>query len=180
MRRMDRGSLAAAVFLIGLGIVFLVFNFIPGTSFAQTWPVIFLVLAAGFIMPAVIAEDAKRGLAALAIPGTLFLGLGLLFLYNTLSGDWAAWAYAWLLIPAFVGLGLLVASWIGGWGQPVKEAGVWLLIIHGAAFGLFATLFGTSFLKAFGASALILGGVLMLLRAFRKGTNQARDDANEE
>jgi hypothetical protein len=179
MKRMDRGSLAAALFLIGLGAIFLVFNLIPGLSFPQTWPVIFLVISAAFFLPAVIAKDAQRGLAALAIPGSTFLGLGFIFLYNTLSGDWAAWAYAWLLIPASVGLGLLVASWIGGWGTPVMEVGIWLLIINGAAFGLFATLFGTVFLKTLGAGALILGGLLMLLRAFRKGTGSAMDDTAE-
>lgn len=177
MKRMDRSSLTAALFLIGLGAIFLVFNLIPGLSFAQTWPVIFIVVAAAFFLPAVIAEDAQRGLAALAIPGSIFLGLGLIFLYNTISGDWSAWAYAWLLIPASVGLGLLVASWIGGWGTPVTEVGIWLLIINGAAFGLFATLFGSEFLKTLGAGALILGGLLMLLRAFRKGNTSTRDDA---
>ncbi len=179
MKRMDRGSLAAALFLISLGAIFLLINLLPELSFTRTWPVIFLAVAAAFFLPAVIAEEARRGLAALAIPGSLFLGLGLIFLYNTLSGDWAAWAYAWILIPASIGLGLILSSWIGGWGQPVAEVGVWLMVLNGAAFGLFATLFGTAFLKTLGAGALILGGLLMLLRAFRKGIAPPQDEATE-
>jgi len=173
MSRMDRGSLAAALFLISLGATFLVVNLIPGLTFARTWPVIFLVLSAAFFLPALIAQEARRGLAALAIPGSIFLVLGLVFLYNTLSNDWAAWAYAWILLPASVGLGLMLASIIGGWERTAGEVGVWLMVLNGAAFGLFATLFGPPLLKAIGAGALILGGLLMLLRAFRRGTESA-------
>jgi hypothetical protein len=169
MRRLDRGSLAAALFLISLGIIFLIVNLVPGLTFSRTWPVIFLAISAAFFLPALIAEEARRGLAALAIPGSIFLVLGLIFLYNTLSNDWAVWAYAWILLPASVGLGLVIASAIGGWEQPASEIGIWMLVISGAAFGLFATLFGEPLLKGIGGGALILGGLLMLLRAFRRG-----------
>jgi hypothetical protein len=173
MSRMDRGSLAAALFLISLGGIFLVVNLVPGLTFASTWPVIFLVISAAFFLPALIAQEARRGLAALAIPGSIFLVLGSIFLYNTLSRDWSAWAYAWILLPASVGLGLMIASAIGGWERTVSEVGVWLMVLNGAAFGLFATLFGTPLVKAVGAGALILGGLLMLLRAFRRGSAPA-------
>ena len=171
MSRMDRGSLAAALFLITLGAVFLVVNLVPGLTFARTWPVIILVISAAFFLPALIAKEARRGLAALAIPGSIFLILGAIFLYNTLSNDWASWAYAWILLPASVGLGLTLASAIGGWERTALDVGVWIMVLSGAAFGLFATLFGEPLVKAVGAGALILGGLLMLVRAFRRGSS---------
>jgi len=171
MRRIDRGSLAAALFLIILGAIFLVVNLIPGLNFNRIWPVILLAISAAFFLPALVAQQARRGLAALAIPGSILLVLGAIFLYNTLSGDWTAWAYAWILLPAAVGLGLVLASAIGGWEHAVGEVGVWIMVLNGAAFGLFATLFGSALMKAFGAGALILGGLLMLLRAFRRGAS---------
>ena len=140
-------------------------------TFASTWPVILLAISAAFFLPALIAQEARRGLAALAIPGSIFLVLGLIFLYNTLSGDWAAWAYAWILLPASVGLGLILASAIGGWDRTASDVGVWFMVLSGAAFGLFATLFGEPLVKAIGAGTLILGGLLMLLRAFRRGSS---------
>ena len=173
MRRIDRSSLAAALFLITLGAIFLIVNIIPGLNFNRTWPVILLAVSAAFFLPALIAQQARRALAALAIPGSILLVLGAIFLYNTLSADWAAWAYAWILLPASVGLGLMLASAIGGWERTVSEVGVWLMVLNGAAFGLFATLFGSPLMKAFGAGALILGGLLMLLRAFRRGAISA-------
>jgi hypothetical protein len=170
---MDRGSLIGAIFLIGLGALFLVFNLVPNVSFSTSWPIILFVAAAGLGLPAWVWPAARRGLATLFIPACILLLLGLIFLYNVLSGDWAAWAYAWLLIPMGIGLGLLVGTWIGGWESNVAEAGIWIMILNGAAFGLFSTLFGAPLLKIIGAVALLVGGGLLLLRGFLKGRAEA-------
>ena len=175
MGRFDRSSLIGALFLIALGALLLVFNLLPDLTFKNAWPVIFFVLAGVFALPPFIWPDAKRGLAGLLIPGAILFVIGLVFLYNTFSGDWAAWAYAWLIIPVGIGLGLLLAGHVGEWGPGVTETGIWLMIGNGAAFGLFATLFGGPFLKATGAGMLLAGGALLLLRAFRRGAQEPEE-----
>lgn len=166
MNSAERSSTVVALILIALGAMFLAFNLIPGLELGRTWPVIFFVIAAGFYLPAFIWPNSRQGLAALYIPGSVMLALGLIFLYNTFSRDWASWAYAWTLIPGGVGLGLALAARIGQWGQGTMWVGVWMMVGSVAVFGLFGTLFGGPLLKSLGPIALIVGGVLLLLRQF--------------
>jgi hypothetical protein len=175
MKSIDRGSLVGALVLIILGAVFLILNFIPDVGFEELWPVIFFVTALGFYLPAVIWPESRRGLAALYIPGSMLLVMGAAFLYNTLSGDWGVWAFAWLLIPLGIGLGMTLAAWVGSWNQPVGEVGIWIMVLNAVGFGLFGTLFGEPFIKAFGSGMVLAGGVLMLLRGYLRGRIQHAD-----
>ena len=154
--------------LIVTGVIFLTFVLVPGLSLNLYWPVIFYGLAAAFAVPYFVWPEAKKGLAALFIPGSIFLSLGLIFTYTVISEDWGAWAYAWLLIVAGVGLGLALSSNLGHWGKTVMWFAIWMFGISTGLFGLFATLFGAPLLKTIGSGIVILVGMLLLLRAFRK------------
>ena len=173
MNAANRSSTAIALILIGLGALFLAFNLVPGLQLGRTWPVIFFIIAAGFYLPALVWPESRQGLAALLIPGSIMLALGLIFFYNTLTNDWASWAYAWTLIPGGVGLGLALASRVGQWGQGTLWTGVWMMVGSVVVFGLFGMLFGGPVLKAFGPIVLIAGGVLLLLRQFSQGRRAA-------
>ncbi len=164
----NRASITFAVLLIGLGVLILVLNLIPGLSFGKTWPIIFFVLAAGFFIPPLVWREQRKGLSALFIPGAIMLTLGVIFLYCTLTGDWVLWAYGWTLIPGGVGLGIMLASWYGQWGEVTTRTGMWMALVSLAVFGLFGSLFGKPVLKAIGAVILILGGGVMLFRSLRK------------
>jgi len=106
----------------------------------------------------------------LLIPGAIFFGLGVLFLYNTLSNNWAVWAYAWILIPASVGLGLMLAGKVGGWNNNVWLVGVWMALISVTVFAVFAALFGNIVVKFIGAGVLVALGLLLLIRSILKKT----------
>ena len=164
----NRGSLVAGVILIGLGVLFFLFNLLPGVNFNKLWPVIFILLAAGFFIPPLLWPQQRQELSGLFIPGSIMLMLGLIFFYNTFTNDWASWAYVWTLIPGGVGLGLCLGSWYGGWGKDSMAVGQWMLAISVLVFGLFGTLFGSPALKIAGPILLILAGVLLMARAFRK------------
>lgn len=167
MNSSARGSVFVAGLLILLGVLILVFN-ITGIGFGKTWPMIFLVLAAGFYLPYFVWPSARKGLAALFIPGSIMLTLGLFFFYNTLTGDWVSWAWGWALIPGGVGLGLLLAGWLGSWDSTVMWVGIWMMVGAVAVFGFFGALFGTVTMKAIGAGLLILVGIALLVRALVK------------
>jgi hypothetical protein len=169
MDPMRKASLAFGSLLIAFGILFMAFAVIPGLSLGMAWPAIFYLLAAGFYLPVFLWPEIRKGLAALFIPGSILLVLGLIFTYNVLSEDWASWAYAWLLLVAGVGLGLALAAGFGGWGSTTLWVGVWMISISIGAFGLFATLFGSPLLKIVGAVLVMLVGVLLLIRSMRRG-----------
>ena len=163
----NRAATVTAVLLIGLGILFLAINLL-GLDFSRIWPIIFLIIAAGFYLPVFFAPVAREGLAALFIPGTIMLGLGLIFFYNTLFDDWGSWAYIWTLIPASVGVGLVLAAKAGGWGSGVTSVGLWMALISVAVFGLLAMLFGSRVFGTLGPIILIGAGVLLLIRSFQR------------
>jgi len=173
MRSYDRGSTVAAAVLIALGILFLAFNNIPGLDIGKLWPGIFVLIAGGFFLPPLLWPDQRQALSALFIPGSIMLTLGLIFFYNTLTDDWGSWAYAWTLIPGGVGLGLMLASHFGKWGEGTTWVGIWLMIGSVLVFGFFGTLFGGPILKAIGPVALIVGGMILLLRSVARPARQA-------
>lgn len=162
----NRPSSVVAVILIGLGLLFLAFNFL-NIDLGRVWPLIFFVIGAGFYAPVLLLPQARAGLAALFVPGTIMIGLGLIFMYNTLTDDWGSWAYAWSLIPAFVGLGLMFASRLGHWQGDSARAGLWLALGSSAVFSVLAMFFGSRTFGTIGPILLIGLGVLLLFRSSR-------------
>ena len=115
------------------------------------------------------------GLDPLAMPaegagigGAVFFALGAIFLFNTLSHNWGVWAYAWILIPASVGLGLMLAAKFGEWNNNVWLVGVWMALISVTVFAVFAALFGNLVVKFIGAGVLVALGLLLLIRSILK------------
>lgn len=163
------GSILVGVVLIGLGVLFLAINFLSITLnvnlVARLWPTIFFIGALVFYVPALVASENRRELAGLFVPGTILLTLGLIFLYNTFTGDWGSWAYAWTLIPAGVGLGIALGAVFGGWGRNATMTGLVMAAISVGVFAFFASLFGGFLLKVLGPILIILIGLLLLVRA---------------
>ena len=168
MHHANRGSLIAGVGLILLGALFICLNLIPGVALRNIWPVIFLVIAFAFFLPGLVWLDSRKSLAALFIPGTIFFVLGAIFLFCTLTGNWIIWAFAWLLIPASVGLGMMLAAWAGGWSHGSWLVGVWMALVSVVLFAVFAALFGNMVVKFIGAGLLVLLGLYMLFRSYLK------------
>lgn len=167
MKTLNRGSIFGALLLIGTGVLFLVLN-IGGISLGKVWPLVFIILGAACFLPPILWPSMRTGLAGLCIPGGILLSLGCIFLYNTLSGDWDSWGYAWILINAGIGLGLALAGWLGNWGRGVTVIGWWMFFVSVIVFSIFATLFGGSALKASAPLALILFGLWLMFRSIRK------------
>jgi hypothetical protein len=165
----NRTATVAATVLIGLGVVFLAFNLLD-ISFGKIWPIIFVVIGLGFYAPILTMPQARPALAALFIPGSVMLGLGVIFFYNVIFDDWGSWAYIWAMIPASVGLGLILAARIGGWGGQVQTVGLWMALISVAVFSLMAMFFGSRNFGAIGPIVLILAGAWLLFRAMQRST----------
>ncbi len=147
--RYQRVSLA----LTGLGLLFSVLLWAARAQLS--WPVILWGMGALFALAAI-----ASGVSPLLIPGTILGGIGGLFAYQTATGDWNSWAYAWALIPGFVGLGLFLAFLRR---RVVRIVGLSLLGWSMVVFTIFGLVFAREgqFAK-FWPLALVLAGLIIL------------------
>lgn len=158
-----RSSIIGGLLMILVGLFFLAMQMFPTIAeqlnMARQWPLIIIGLGGLFLLSAV------WGVPPLAIPGSIIGGIGALLYYQNATGNWTSWAYAWTLIIAFVGVGLIVFGLLERGARPVMKVGAGLTAVGLFLFLLFGTLF-TGFAQAglVGPIMLMLLGVWLLLR----------------
>lgn len=129
-RHLDQRWANAAIILIAVGVVFLLgelFNFRVG---GWLWP-FFILVPGAFLLAAAFRGD--RVSTGPAVPGAVLTMLGLIFLYQEITGHWESWAYIWALLPFAVGLALYVAGSRNDDPESV-ETGRRMMRIFGAIF----------------------------------------------
>lgn len=163
-KRSDIGALVGGVVLIGLGLLFLLGQFFNLNVMGWLWPFFVIGVGAVFFIGMLAAGKSAAGLA---IPGSIFTGLGLLLFFQNLTGRWESWAYAWTIFPTAVGVGLYI---MGAWadnpsqrqaGLNLARIGVILFIVFGAFFELL--IFGNGGTRQFLFPALLIALGLYLL-----------------
>lgn len=113
------------------------------------------------------------GSPGLAVPAAIVAGIGGIFYYQELADKQDAW-YLWSLVPAFVGVGSIIAGLLGdNPGHNIKR-GLNLIVIGVVLFLVLSSFFGgLPLLGAYGpAILLILLGLWVLgsglVRSFRR------------
>jgi hypothetical protein len=161
-----RSSLAFGLVLVLLGVWFLVVQFIPGLQdwfrLEMTWPLIIVGVAVLMLVFGILA-----GIPVLVMPASIVGGIGGLLYWQNATGNWESWAYAWTLIPGFVGVGTIL---MGLWGQETRRSitgGVWLIAISLVLFAVFGSfLGGPNLFGPYWPVLLIAFGVLLLIQSF--------------
>lgn len=157
-------NLIGGLILIGVGCLFLVFQLVPGIfawiRMDALWPLIIIGVGGVFLVSAVAARQPE-----LAIPGCIIGGIGCLLFVQNATGYWDSWAYAWTLIPGFVGVGIIISGLLKGEGQAPVRAGASLLAISAILFLIFGAFLGPfHLLGQWWPILLILAGSLLLVR----------------
>jgi hypothetical protein len=156
-----RSGLAGGLLLILLGALFLIAQFIPSLriwfSAQGSWPLIVIGIGLLLLILAIALST-----PALAIPACIVGGIGCMLYYQNATGDWGSWAYAWTLIPGFVGVGLILSGLLEG--SPVRSlaAGLWMILISLLAFVIFGSFLGMGRFSAYWPLLLVLGGLVLL------------------
>lgn len=159
------GSIIGGLILILVGALLLALQAVPGLAalidLARFWPLIIVGIGALFLLGALL------GSPPLAIPGAIIAGIGGLLFYQNLTGNWASWAYAWALIPGFVGVGIIIAAWLGDGDTNVRDGGR-LIVISLILFVVFGAITGGfGLLGQFWPLLLIGLGLYLLWRSRR-------------
>lgn len=161
-----RSSIIGGAILIVTGTLFLLVRLFPEVAtqidFTRHWPLIVVAVGGLFLI------SALAGSPPLALPGSIIAGIGGILYYQNLTGNWASWAFAWALIPGFVGVGTLLMGLLNRQMRfGVREGGrlivisLILFVIFGAFFGGLGTLGG------YWPVLLILIGAWILFRSRR-------------
>jgi hypothetical protein len=101
----------------------------------------------------------------------LVAGTGAILLYQSVTGDWKSWAYAWTLYPALLGGGMALMGRLEGNARAIRN-GRGLVALGLGAFAVFwlflrITIFSGIFSGVALPLILIVLGVLWMLRGAR-------------
>jgi hypothetical protein len=175
--RSNVGTLIVGTILIVFGLLALVPRFFDIIDWGFIWP--FLVIGFGGLFFIAMIAGGKQA-AAFAIPATIISGIGLILLFQNITGRWESMSYFWTLIIMLVGLGIYLMGWYGGdtnqkrSGLRVMKVGFILFIIFGLFFEILFSSYNSLILPAL---LIILGGYLILARSglFRRNTAQVNE-----
>ncbi len=159
-------SLLAGLLLLLVGGILLYNQLNPGVLANYlpkefSWPWYVIGTGAVFLFFALLT-----GTGGLAVPGSVIGTIGLILLYQNQTGDWESWAFAWILIPAGVGLGIILSSLIEGHMRSAVP-GLWLLGIDLVIFMIFWAIFrrDSMLFARYWPVLLIALGVFVLLQS---------------
>jgi hypothetical protein len=135
----QRGMLTLGLFLVLMGILFLVSEQIGFDFNRYGWPM--FVIAPGVLLLAVGLSISHEGGLGAAVPGAIITSVGLILAFQEATGAYASWAYAWALVaPGSVGMALVLWGAVHRRGDFV-ESGMRSLVTGLGLFVGFGLLF---------------------------------------
>jgi uncharacterized membrane protein HdeD (DUF308 family) len=169
----DRGVLLLGFGLLFFGTLLLAGRFLNIAFGDYMWPFIFITPGVLVFVTALSSDD-RHG-EGLSILGSILTALGLVFLFQSISGLWASWAYAWALVaPTSIGVGQVIYG-ANKQRESIQESGRRLinigLVMLGIGFVFFELILGISGfgLARFGIPVfpmmLIFAGGVILVRS---------------
>jgi hypothetical protein len=160
-----RSNIAGGLVLILIGAAFLLAQLRPGLfdwlDPAQNWPLI--IIGVGVLL---LVIGLLTGVPAMAVPASIVGGVGGLLYWQNITGNWESWAYAWALIPGFVGVGIVISGLLSGQARQALRDGGRTILVSLVLLAIFGSFLGPrDFAAPVWPILLIAAGVIFLLQA---------------
>jgi hypothetical protein len=171
MTRERRSDLVIGIILLLIGGWFLAaeLNLVPNLSefinLQYQWPMIIIGVGVLLFVLGLLLRN-----PGLSVPACIVGGIGGILYYTNSSGQWAAWAYLWTLIPGFVGIGIILSTLLGGEERSGYREGLRLIFISIILFVIFFMLLsGQANITRYWPILVILAGIWVIIQTiFRK------------
>lgn len=167
MRRIETQNQRVGFALVTVGVLLLIVRF--SWNIGWLWPLFILVPGVALLVAAALGG---ASVSALFVPGSVVTTLGIIFFFQNATDYFESWAYVWALLPAAVGVGLLLYGQRSGNLELVKTgrrlAGVFTLIFLVGILlfegFIFNNVMNTWFFRTGLPLLCIAGGAFLLLR----------------
>lgn len=177
--RSNIGALIGGTVLIAVGLLSLAGQVFHSLNWSFLWP--FIVIGIGALFFVAMFAGGKEA-AAFAIPGSIISGIGLILLFQNITGHWESMSYFWALILVSVGVGIYIMG-LYGTDEAQKQSGLKVMkigLVLFVIFGMFFEMIFSSFNNIiFPVLLIILGAYLVLTRSGllgRKKNESPSDD----
>ena len=177
--RSNIGALIGGAVLIAVGLLSLAGQVFHSLNWGFLWP--FIVIGIGALFFVAMFAGGKQT-AAFAIPGSIIGGIGLILLFQNITGHWESMSYFWTLILTSVGVGIYIMGWYGGEetqkqsGLKVIKIGLVLFVIFGVFFEMIFSSFNNII---FPVLLIVLGGYLVLTRSGLLGKKKIESPSDD-
>lgn len=160
-----KSGIVGGTILVLLGLLFLAREIFPNYFSFWDWP--FIIIGVGFVF---LIWAILSGVGGLAVPGSIVAGIGGILYYQNLTGAWDSWAYIWALIPAFIGIGVIIGGIIDRNYKEPLTSGLTLILISAVLFFAFGHFFGLEpEITKYWPALLVVLGLISLVRALFSG-----------
>jgi hypothetical protein len=177
--RSNIGALIGGAVLIAVGLLSLAGQVFDSLDWGFLWP--FIVIGIGALFFVAMFAGGKQT-AAFAIPGSIIGGIGLILLFQNITGHWESMSYFWTLILASVGVGIYIMGLYSG-DETQKQSGLKVMkigLVMFVIFGVFFEMIFSSFTNIiFPVLLIILGGYLVLTRSGLLGKKKNESPSDE-
>jgi DNA-binding CsgD family transcriptional regulator len=151
----------AGIGLVAAGGILLGLYFFLKQTVNIALPLVFLMLGAAFYVLVFAFLHRWRWAAWFFMPGSLLLAFGIIFLLNVITGDFKAWAYAWLLLIAGAGLGFAQTARYLAFGEKYVMIGMGTLLGGIALSAVFGVIADGKFIQLMAPILLAAGGLAL-------------------
>lgn len=153
-------SITSAI-LVAAGLGLLALNIFTAGKYNIALPLVFMILGGVFFIVVFSLREKFAWASLLYIPAVLLAAFGIIFLLNVVTGDWNAWAYAWLFLVTGIGIGLLLANREHFWHPLLNTVG-WGLTLAGITFfAIFGAIAGGLFIQVMAPILVVVAGLAL-------------------